>query len=167
MLGPYWILDFQLDNTQKRGGFHLAFALSITLCITQQNLSIGVNIVSKGSPSRIFNVRRISLGITIRPRSSTLLTIPVAVPDIFVGFQKPSSSVDRGHSLRRSTRCTFPFPASRKFHQHLGFSSPHKGRSPLRGPQLTPPPAALPSLPSCFHIFLLFVSAGLRKGPLV
>ena len=37
--------------------------------------------------------------------------------------------------LRRSTRCTFPFPASRKFHQHLGFSSPHKGRSPLRGPQ--------------------------------
>ena len=25
---------------------------------------------------------------------------PVAVPDIFVGFQKPSSSVDRGHSLR-------------------------------------------------------------------
>ena len=41
----------------------------------------------------------ISLGITIRPKSSTLLTIPVAVPDIFVGFEKPSSSVDRCHSL--------------------------------------------------------------------
>ena len=25
--------------------------------------------------------------------------LPVAVPDSFVGFQKPSSSVDRGHSL--------------------------------------------------------------------
>ena len=25
---------------------------------------------------------------------------PVAVPDIFVGFEKPSSSVDRCHSLR-------------------------------------------------------------------
>ena len=55
---------------------------------------------AEGSPSRILRVLLISLGITILPKSSTLLTIPVAVPDIFVGFQKPSSSVDRGHSLR-------------------------------------------------------------------
>ena len=65
-----------------------------------RNMSNGVNVFSSGSPSRMRRVRRISLGMTIRPRSSTRRTIPVAVPDIFVGFQKPSSSVDRGHSLR-------------------------------------------------------------------
>ena len=43
-----------------------------------QNLTIGVNVVSEGSPSRILKVLLISLGITIRPRSSTLLTMPVA-----------------------------------------------------------------------------------------
>ena len=92
-----------------------------------QNLPIGVNVVSEGSPSLILRVLLISFGITIRPRSSTRLTIPVAVPDIFVGFQKPSSSVDRGHSLR----------------------------------SLHPPPAALPSLPSCFHfVYLLFAFVG-------
>ena len=52
--------------------------LSTTLCIAQQNRSIGVNVVREGSPSRILSVRRISLGITIRPKSSTLLTMPVA-----------------------------------------------------------------------------------------
>ena len=46
--------------------------------IAKQNLSSGVNIVSVGSPSRILMVRRISLGMTTRPRSSILLTIPVA-----------------------------------------------------------------------------------------
>ena len=65
-----------------------------------QNLSIGVNVVHEGSHSRMGRVLLISLGITIRPRSSTRLTIPVAVPDIFVGLERPSSSVDRGHSLR-------------------------------------------------------------------
>ena len=39
--------------------------------------SFSVNI-SKGSPSRIRMVRRISLGITTRPRSSIFLTMPVA-----------------------------------------------------------------------------------------
>jgi len=43
-----------------------------------QNLPKGVNVVSKGSPSRIFSVLLISLRITILPKSSTLLTIPVA-----------------------------------------------------------------------------------------
>lgn len=43
-----------------------------------QNLSIGVNVVYEGSPSRILKVLLISLGITILPRSSTRLTIPVA-----------------------------------------------------------------------------------------
>ena len=38
----------------------------------------GVNLISVGSPSRIRMVRRISLGITTRPRSSIRRTIPVA-----------------------------------------------------------------------------------------
>ena len=62
------------------------------------------------------------MGITIRPRSSTLLTIPVAVPDICLRRRRSLASVDRGHSLR----------------------------------SLYPPPAALPSLPSCFHISFSF-----------
>ena len=44
----------------------------------QANLSLPVNDVSKGSPSRMRRVRRISFGMTIRPRSSTRRTIPVA-----------------------------------------------------------------------------------------
>jgi hypothetical protein len=48
------------------------------LCIAQQNLSLGVNVVCKESPSQMRSVRRISFGITILPKSSTLLTMPVA-----------------------------------------------------------------------------------------
>ena len=43
-----------------------------------QNLSIGVNVVYEGSPSRILKVLLISFGMTILPKSSTLRTIPVA-----------------------------------------------------------------------------------------
>ena len=50
----------------KRGEIHLAFTLSIKLCIAIQNLSIGVNVVSKGSTLRIFNVPLISGGIIMR-----------------------------------------------------------------------------------------------------
>ena len=42
------------------------------------NRKTGVNVVCSGSPSRIRIVRRISFGITTRPRSSIRLTIPVA-----------------------------------------------------------------------------------------
>ena len=67
---------------KQRSEFHSAVILCIRLCIAQQNLSIGVNVVREGSPSQMRSVRLISLGITIRPRSSTRLTIPVAAPDI-------------------------------------------------------------------------------------
>ena len=43
-----------------------------------RNFSNVVNVISGGSPSRIRIVRRISFGITTLPRSSILLTIPVA-----------------------------------------------------------------------------------------
>ena len=101
--------------------------LFTTLCIARQNLSIGVNVVSSGSPSRIRMVRRISLGITTLPKSSTRRTIPVAVPGALLADGAAASLTDRGHSLRQSTRYNVTFPASRKFHPYLGFSSPHKG----------------------------------------
>ena len=63
---------------KQRSDFHCAVILCARLCIAQQKMSIGVNVVNEGSPSRILRVLRISLGITIRPRSSTLLTMPVA-----------------------------------------------------------------------------------------
>ena len=46
--------------------------------IAKQNLSHRANVICDGSPSRMRMVRRISFGITTRPRSSILLTIPVA-----------------------------------------------------------------------------------------
>lgn len=51
--------------------------LLTTLCIAKQNLSNGINVVSKGAPSRMRMVRRISFGITTLPRSSMRRTIPV------------------------------------------------------------------------------------------
>ena len=42
------------------------------------NLSIGVNVVYEGSPSRILKVLLISLGITTHPKSSILQTIPIS-----------------------------------------------------------------------------------------
>ena len=46
--------------------------------IAKQNLSHRANVICDGSPSRIRSVRRISLGMTTRPRSSMRRTIPVA-----------------------------------------------------------------------------------------
>ena len=46
--------------------------------IAKQNLSHGANVICDGSPSRMRMVRRISLGMTTRPRSSMRRTIPVA-----------------------------------------------------------------------------------------
>jgi len=46
--------------------------------MASQKRFMGVSVISNGSPSRIRMVRRISFGITTRPRSSILLTIPVA-----------------------------------------------------------------------------------------
>jgi len=50
----------------------------------KQNFSHGDNVVCEGSPSRIRMVRRISFGITTLPRSSILLTIPVAFIYLFL-----------------------------------------------------------------------------------
>ena len=50
--------------------------------IEKQNFSHRVNDVCNGSPSRILRVLLISFGMTIRPRSSTRRTMPVAFIDI-------------------------------------------------------------------------------------
>ena len=46
--------------------------------MAKQNLSHRANVICDGSPSRIRMVRRISFGMTTRPRSSIRRTIPVA-----------------------------------------------------------------------------------------
>ena len=68
-----------------------------------QNLSIGVNVVCEGSPSLILSVRLISFGITIRPRSSTRRTIPVAFIYIYLLILQITLlvSANRGRLYRR------------------------------------------------------------------
>ena len=46
--------------------------------IEKQKICHGLHVINDGSPSRIRMVRRISLGMTTRPRSSMRRTIPVA-----------------------------------------------------------------------------------------
>mgnify|MGYP005765850547 len=57
---------------------HLPSHLSSSRIMANPNLSYSDNIICDGSPSRIRRVRRISFGMTTLPKSSILLTIPVA-----------------------------------------------------------------------------------------
>ena len=57
-----------------QSGLHLFDRSSMA----KQNLSHRANVINNGSPSRIRIVRRISLGMTTRPKSSMRRTIPVA-----------------------------------------------------------------------------------------
>ena len=83
---------FQLINSRKnQSNSALLLYLSTILCIAQQNLSIGVNVVSEESPSRMRRVLLISLGMTILPKSSTRRTMPVA----FI-FLSPLKTFRRG-----------------------------------------------------------------------
>lgn len=63
-----------------------------SLSTPAQNRSHGSNVICNGSPSRMRMVRRISLGITTRPRSSMRRTIPVA----FMVFLLRSAAVSHG-----------------------------------------------------------------------
>ena len=85
----------------------------------------------------------------IIPYSSTLLTIPVAVPDICLRRRRSLASVDRCHS--DSLRAALWAVA--RLHGACG-------RTSLRS--LLPPQAALPSLPCCFHISFSFTDVGIR-----
>ena len=63
----------------------------------KQNSSVGVNVVSVGSPSRMRMVRRISLGSTRRPSSSQRLVTPVERLAISVDFMfTPSFALKTG-----------------------------------------------------------------------
>ena len=57
---------------------HFPMYLSAADSTLMQNRISCVNVISEGSHSRILIVLRISFGMTTRPRSSILLTIPVA-----------------------------------------------------------------------------------------
>ena len=89
-----------------------------------QNLSIGVNVVSKGSPSRILRVLLISLGITIRPRSSTLLTMPVAFVYLShftdVGIRIPTGASALGMTQKYDSRSGYRKPLSLRASAHTG-----------------------------------------------
>ena len=64
------------------------YPLPAISCIPEQNTISRVNVISEGSPILIRSVRRISFGITMRPRSSIRLTIPVAFILLFSPITK-------------------------------------------------------------------------------
>lgn len=72
--------------------FDYVSLIPLSLSASPISLSACVTVVSKGSPSRIRIVLLISLGITTLPRSSILLTIPVAFI-VFVPFTYKFKSV--------------------------------------------------------------------------
>ena len=80
------LLQAALDHSVFR--FHAYFFLcSITPTSSARSICASScaspsNAVCCGSPSRILSVRRISLGITTRPNSSILRTMPVARTNI-------------------------------------------------------------------------------------
>ena len=93
--------------------------------MAKQNLSHRANVICDGSPSRILMVRRISLGMTTRPRSSIRLTIPVAF-------------MFRTSFLAAAGASRIPVRALRKgfLHSRKGGSRPlcpHDGRLPHGG----------------------------------
>ena len=95
--------------------------------MAKQNLSHRANVICDGSPSRILMVRRISLGMTTRPRSSIRLTIPVAfivasngnflgfgpIIGVFPAFYPLSASEKSGN---RNFCFIFPFRCARTTH---------------------------------------------------
>jgi len=100
----YWLIRTQCG---KYAVFlHFSPILSDKSIRAYKNLAMGVNVICAGSPSRIRIVRRISFGITTRPRSSIRLTIPVAFM-----FTPPS----RG----RAGAARLPPPPLRKGFLHL------------------------------------------------
>ena len=66
----YYSTPMRLDNSSNKN----------------TNFSVCVNVIIDGSPSRIRIVRRISFGMTTRPRSSMRRTIPVAFIYLSSGF---------------------------------------------------------------------------------
>lgn len=74
------IVNFRWDSkVLENDGGTIYPSVTVRLKLRNQSEQLfTVNVIQSGSPSRIRNVRRISLGTTMRPRSSILRTIPVA-----------------------------------------------------------------------------------------
>ena len=79
---------------------HLPSHLSSSRSMANPNLSYSDNMICDGSPSRIRSVRRISLKITTLPKSSILLTIPVAFISRLL-FLPAAAGSFRIHSMNR------------------------------------------------------------------
>ena len=86
-----------------------------------QNLCQFFNVICDGSPSRIRRVRRISLGITTRPRSSILRTIPVAFIVIISSvFRFPCYSLQKSADYAKTgEKGKHPFSRLRCFFMQL------------------------------------------------
>lgn len=78
--------------------------------IEKQYFSHRVNDVCNGSPSRIRRVLRISFGMTIRPRSSTRRTMPVAFILVPLLVVIPRASVCGNMGIMRRSRLNTGFP---------------------------------------------------------
>ena len=115
------------------------YLLPASSCIPEQNTISRVNVISEGSPSRSRMVLRISFGITTLPRSSILLTIPVAfilclllcfaILDSFAFSKLPvlfaaDGDLCIGISFRLFTVLPI-FSAAKTFH-HLSYLQEHK-----------------------------------------
>lgn len=74
------IVNFRWDSkVLENDGGTIYPSVTVRLKLRNQSEQLfTVNVIQRGSPSRIRSVRRISLGTTIRPRSSILRTMPVA-----------------------------------------------------------------------------------------
>ena len=75
-----------------------------SIFVAHKYLSSTLNVFSSGSPSRMRKVRRISFGMTILPRSSTRLTIPVAfiyLLSLWLSNNSASICKTRGFILRK------------------------------------------------------------------
>ena len=79
--------------------------------IEKQYFSHRVNDVCNGSPSRIRRVLRISLGMTIRPRSSTRRTMPVAFILVPLLVVIPRASVCGNMGIMRRSRLNTGVPS--------------------------------------------------------
>ena len=97
--------------------FFYALYLFTKLCTPKQNLSKYVNVVCDGSPSRIRSILLISLGITTLPKSSILLTKPLAVPKI---VRRSCSSLTILTATLPYARCIVHRTRSRR-HQLLSY----------------------------------------------
>ena len=94
--------------------------------IPKQNISHHVHVICDGSPSRIRSVRRISFGMTTLPKSSILLTMPVALMNLSSSVSNHWSVVQSYYEPKDTHLCKNMFASqpkiySQKIRQEIRF----------------------------------------------